>query len=112
MRRDPASHLLGAASVDQQWSMRTMLLARPARREDDHPRIAGELRRAGRREPGEADHSITRSARRRRESGILSASAFAVLRLMTSSKLVGCSIGRLAGLAPLRIRSTKSAARR
>jgi hypothetical protein len=29
--------------------------------------------------------------------------AFAVLRLITSSNLVGCTIGRLAGLAPLRI---------
>ncbi len=32
--------------------------------------------------------------------------AFAVLRLMTSSNFVGCSTGRSAGLAPLRILST------
>jgi hypothetical protein len=34
---------------------------------------------------------------------MLSPSAFAVLRLITSSKLVGCSIGKSAGLAPRRI---------
>ena len=39
-------------------------------------------------------------------------SALAVLRLMTSSNFVGCSTGRSAGLAPLRILSTYSAARR
>jgi len=61
---------------------------------------------------GARDHcSSRRSARRRSASGIVRPSVFAVLRLMTSSKLVGRSIGRLAGLAPLRIRSTKSAAR-
>ena len=32
--------------------------------------------------------------------------ALAVLRLMTSSNLVGCSMGRSPGLAPLRMRST------
>src|SRR5207253_1833377 len=34
--------------------------------------------------------------------GIVRPSAFAVLRLMTSSNLVGCSTGRSAGLAPFR----------
>src|SRR5258706_15627026 len=37
-------------------------------------------------------------------------SVFAVLRLMTSSNFVGCSTGRSAGLAPVRILSTKNAA--
>src|SRR5262245_55844524 len=45
-------------------------------------------------------HSITLSARARNDSGTVSASAFAVLRLTTSSNLVGCSIGRSVGLAP------------
>ena len=31
-------------------------------------------------------------------------STFAVVRLMTNSNLVGCSTGRSAGLAPLRMR--------
>ena len=38
--------------------------------------------------------------------------AFAVLRLMTSSNLVGSWTGRSAGFAPLRMRSTYDAARR
>jgi hypothetical protein len=49
---------------------------------------------------------ITWSARSRSDCGIVSPSAFAVLRLITSSKLVGCSTGRSAGFAPLRILST------
>ena len=38
--------------------------------------------------------------------------AFAVFRLMTNSNLVGCSTGRSAGFAPLRIYATYLAARR
>ena len=48
-------------------------------------------------------HSITSSARAKRVGGIVSPSALAVIRLMTSSTLVLCWIGRSAGLAPLRI---------
>src|SRR5262249_39202367 len=51
-------------------------------------------------------HSITSSARSRNDWGIVSASAFAVLRLITNSNLVGSCTGRSAGFAPLRIRST------
>ena len=51
----------------------------------------------------EHGYSITLSACRSSVCGILSPSALAVLRLITSSNLVGCSIGRSAGLAPLRI---------
>src|SRR6267378_7839123 len=51
-------------------------------------------------------YSITWSARPRTDGGIVRPSAFAVLRLMTNSNLVGCSTGRSAGLAPFRIRST------
>jgi hypothetical protein len=40
------------------------------------------------------------------DSGIESPRVFAVLALMTSSNLVGCSTGRSAGLAPVRILST------
>src|SRR6266851_135619 len=57
-------------------------------------------------------YSITRSARRRTDGGIVRPSVFAVLRLITSSNLVGCSTGKSAGLAPLRILSTYVAARR
>jgi hypothetical protein len=52
------------------------------------------------------DHSMTSSARRSSEVGILSPSAFAVLMFITNSNLVGCSTGSSAGFAPLRILST------
>jgi len=57
-------------------------------------------------------HSITSSARDRNDSGIVSPSALAVVRLTTRSNSVGCSTGMLPGLAPRRILSTKSAVRR
>src|SRR6266511_4915300 len=51
-------------------------------------------------------YSITSSARASRLSGTVRPSALAVLRLMTSSNLVGACTGRSAGFSPLRIRST------
>src|SRR6266404_9476523 len=48
-------------------------------------------------------HSMTSSARARIDGGTVSPRALAVLRLTTSSNLVGCSTGKSAGLAPLRI---------
>jgi hypothetical protein len=56
--------------------------------------------------PGPVTHSIISSARARMDCGAVRPSALAMLRLMTSSNFVGCSIGRSAGLAPLRILST------
>ncbi len=52
------------------------------------------------------DHWITSFARISSDGGIVNPSALAVLRLMTSSNLVGCSIGRSAALAPFKILST------
>jgi hypothetical protein len=52
------------------------------------------------------DHSITSSARCSRVCGMVSPSAAAVLRLITSSNRAGRSIGRSPGSAPFRIRST------
>ena len=49
-------------------------------------------------------HSITSSARASSVGGTSRPSAFAVLRLMTSSNLVDCCTGRSAGFSPLRIR--------
>src|SRR5262249_50120436 len=57
-------------------------------------------------------HSITSSARASNVGGTSMPSALAVLRLMTSSYLVGCWIGRLAAFSSLRIRSTYAAERR
>src|SRR5262249_4284934 len=51
-------------------------------------------------------HSITSSVRASKEIGGSRPSAFAVLRLMTSSNLVACWTGRSPGLSPLRMRST------
>src|SRR5262245_31012142 len=62
-------------------------------------------RTAGQRDELAPLHSITSSARASTEDGRSRPSAFAVLRLMTSSYLEGCSTGRSAGLAPLRILS-------
>jgi hypothetical protein len=56
-------------------------------------------------------YSITSSARASSVCGTVRPSAFAVVRLITRSNLVGCSTGRSAGFAPRRILSTKSAAR-
>jgi hypothetical protein len=49
-------------------------------------------------------HSITSSARASSIGGISRPSAWAVLRLMTSSTFVTCWTGRSAGFSPLRIR--------
>src|SRR5262245_16135865 len=51
-------------------------------------------------------HSITSSASVSRLSEILRPSAVAVVRLMTRSNLVGCSIGSSPGFAPRKILST------
>ena len=51
-------------------------------------------------------YSITSSARASSVGGTSRPSAFAVLRLMTSSYLVGACTGRSAGFSPLRMRST------
>ena len=58
-------------------------------------------------QPGSPVHyRMTSSARASTAGGIVNPSALAVFRLMTSSYFVGCSTGRSAGLAPLRILST------
>src|SRR5258706_3337454 len=53
-----------------------------------------------------ASDSITSSARTSKDGGTVRPSALPVLRLITSSYLVGCSTGRSEGLVPLRILST------
>src|SRR2546430_156393 len=49
---------------------------------------------------------ITLSARASTLGGIVRPICFAAFRLMTNSNFLGCSTGRSAGLAPLRILST------
>ena len=53
-----------------------------------------------------AGYSITSSARASSVGGTVRPSALAVLRLITSSYLVGACTGRSAGFSPLRMRST------
>jgi len=59
-----------------------------------------------------ASYSITRSARKRVADETVRPSALAAFMLTTKSNVVGRSIGMSEGLAPLRILSTKTAARR
>jgi hypothetical protein len=55
-------------------------------------------------------HSITSSARPSSVAATARPSALAVFKLITSSNIVGCCTGRLAGCSPLSIRSTYPAA--
>jgi hypothetical protein len=48
-------------------------------------------------------YSITSSVRKRKDSGTVSPSALAVLRLTTRLNLTGCSTGMSAGFAPRKI---------
>jgi hypothetical protein len=57
-------------------------------------------------------YSITWSARSSSGCGIVSPSALAVLRLITSSNLVGYSTGKSPGLVPFKIFATCPPARR
>lgn len=68
-------------------------------RSSEHPVGRGQVR-------APIDQWITSSARTSTVCGIVRPSALAVFRLITSSNLFGCSTGRSAGLAPLRILST------
>jgi hypothetical protein len=75
-------------------------LALRARRERPRRRAAEQCKEEA------APHSITSSARCCRNHGNSSPSSLAVLMLIASSNTVGCSTGRSAGFAPLRILST------
>jgi hypothetical protein len=57
-------------------------------------------------------YSISSSASDINDAGIVSPSAFAVVRLMMNSNFVGCSTGISPGFVPRRTLSTTSAARR
>jgi hypothetical protein len=95
---------------------------RAARHQERDARLAGHLRvsrpdtEADQRDDGEEDrpssHSMISSARTSTDGAMVRPSTFAVLMLMTRSILVACSMGNSPGFAPLRILSTKVAARR
>src|SRR5262245_51134993 len=73
-----------------------------ARRERPRHRRAAKQRD----ELAPSHHSITSSARASRVGGTSIPSAFVVLRLITSSYLVGACTGRSPGFSPFRMRST------
>src|SRR5437762_957612 len=73
---------------------------------------AGEDRTFNRSQRETFGYSMTLSARNSTVCGIVRSSARAVFMLITKVNVVGRSIGMSAGLAPLRILSTKAAARR
>ena len=72
-------------------------------------RPASETRHRSRSQP---DYSITSLAPTSTISGMAMPSVLAVLRLTTTSKIAGCSMGRSPARSPLRTLSTKCAARR
>src|SRR6266849_749774 len=92
---------LGYAAEKTDHRHRRLLRARNDRPRDSHA--------AEKRDEFPPPHSITSSARASNDGGMRRPSALAVLRLTTSSNLVGCSTGRSAGLAPLKILSTTTA---
>src|SRR5262249_36581576 len=76
-------------------------LLRPRRKRPRRRRAAAEQR-----DEFAPFHSITSSARASTLGGISMPSVLAVLRLITSSYLVGACTGRSAGFSPLKMRST------
>jgi hypothetical protein len=64
-------------------------------------RLGHDTSQRGQHEATALNHSMTSSARAGSDDGgIVRPRALAVLRLITSSKFVGCSTGRSAGFAP------------
>src|SRR5262249_25549665 len=96
-RIDIARGDIATTAADKSDNWHSLLLR--ARRERPHGRRAAEQRDelAARHR---CNHSITSSARARSEDGTSSPSALAVLRLITSSNLVGAWIGRSPGFSP------------
>src|SRR5262249_31253012 len=90
-------------------------LRQPARGKKGHHWTGGLLRARNQRPRGRAGeqrdelapfHSITSSARSGNAGGICKPIALAVLRLITSSNLVGACTGRSPGFSPRKMRST------
>lgn len=68
-------------------------------------------RAAAKRQERKPAHSMTSSARARRERGISRPRALVVFALTINLNRVGCSNGRSCGFDPLRTRSTRAATR-
>ena len=112
--REGSSGALGCALIKSQLATATCSMSALARFADSSrtSREVGEVPLPDSCSAANRCYSMISSARTSSVGGILKPRALAALRLMTNSNLVACSIGRSAGLAPLRILSTKVAARR
>ena len=87
------------------WSARIKLVVGPSSKSGVNLVDDGQIQeRVACRPHGSPSHSITSSARASSIGGTSRPSALAVVRLMISSNLVGCSTGMSAGLVPRRIR--------
>src|SRR5262249_38823304 len=103
-KRLPFRAVGGAENADPPDLPRRLRLGGERHEEEQRSRASEEL--------ATVHYWITSSARASTDCGIVRPSALVVLRLITSSNFVGCSMGRSPGLAPFRILSTKYAARR
>src|SRR3984893_3193517 len=106
----PTRSSIGRLSHSQLQSVWVSLWAWPLVPLLQAPRERPRSRRiAEQRDEGAALHSITSSARASSDDGTSKPSVLAVLRLITSSYLVGACTGRSAGFSPLRMRSAAAA---
>jgi hypothetical protein len=94
----------GRPSIPPERLLRALLLQQPVLFLESVSRRDHESRLMHRSK--QRPYSITSSARTSTVAGTSRPSALAVLRLMTSSYLVGACTGRSAGFSPLRMRST------
>ena len=113
----PALFMTTSTTAGNQWSTslsvrRTPRSAAMGEQREPAARCSAKFDAADLRDFAIIAYCMIRSARWSTAWGIVSLSAFAVRRLMTSSKVVGCSMGKSDGFAPLRILSTLVAARR
>jgi 2-polyprenyl-6-methoxyphenol hydroxylase-like FAD-dependent oxidoreductase len=99
------------ALAERQHDMRERLGRRATEKSDDrHRRLLGARRERPHSRPAEqrdevaSVHSITSSAIASTPGGMARPGALAVLRLMISSNLESCTMGRSAGFSPLRMR--------
>src|SRR5215472_4482921 len=112
---DPAE-LGKPVSECRQVGLRPSIIRRSGNEHPDPPHYSALLRPRNNRptrraaekrdEVAAPNHSITSSARASSDGGTVMPSALAVLRLMTSSNLAGCSTGKSPGFSPLRMRPT------
>jgi len=107
---EAAAEVAGPAGLGRLWA--GSLSANNGRTQADENTIIGDVRFGSKADMTamksarpSSSHSMTSSTMEITPAGIVSSSAFAVLRLSTNSNFVGCSTGRLAGFSPLTMRA-------